>query len=423
MWSRLRSALFFAVLFAATLLAMPQCAHAAAPRPNALDHAVDAMSNRALLTQPATALVDPARDAGADRLVRLMLPGWFATMLLQIVTLAYFWQAGFAARLRDWLRRRVRTRFALRFSFGAALALAARLAAFLPDAYLYRISREMSLNDELLRAWLAGWLVNTIVTMVLAGVIVGIVLWLVDRTHQWYLYTIGAIIVANVALALLGPFLVLPRFGAYTALPAPYASAVARLERRAHVRVSVREHVRDRTHLGGATVEGLGPSSRIVVADALIQGSSLPEFEYAIAHELGYIRVGGPWRVVAADSIFTILGIAFAVGVADRIGFRRDDDPLVRVALVAALMGVAYLAIVPFDNAMLRSLADESERYAIQLTGDRAAAVRSIVRMADQRLDDVCEAKIASMYLGRIQDPAHAVEIANGVPASCGAGR
>lgn len=392
---------------------------AASPRPNALDQAVNALSDAALLSRPAIALVDGARAAAADRLVHLMLPGWYVTFALQIIVLAYFWQSGLAARLRDRLRWRFANEFAVWFFFGAALGLIGRLAGLLPDLYIYRVQRSMSLSDQLLRAWGVDWIANTVVTMIVVGIVVAVVLWLVDRTHQWYIYTLLAIVAASVGLAFVGPYVVLPRFGYYTEIPAKYRSDAAQLEARAHVKVPLIEHVDDKTHLGDVYVYGLGPSQRIIISDAVFQASSRREIRYEIARELGFIAIGGPMRVALFDAMFVVIGIALAVAVADRIGFRRDDDPLARLALVGALLGVMYLAIEPLDNIMLRALSRESETYALALTNDRAAAVRSIVRNADQRLDAVCVTGAARTFRQEILDPAHAVELANHVPSRC----
>lgn len=389
------------------------------PRPNALDQAVDALTDATLLSHPASALVDSARAAAADRLMHLMLAGWFVTFALQIVVLAYFWQSGLAARVRDRLRRRFRNEFAIRFFFGMVLGLVGRAAGLLPDLYIYRVQRSMSLSDQLLRSWAADWIANTIVTMIVVGIVIAAVLWLVDRTHQWYLYLLFAIGVASLGVSFISPYVVLPRYGYYAEIPAEYRAEAAALEARAHVKVPLIEHVNDHTHLGDAYATGLGPSQRIIISDAIFQASSRREIDYAIARELGFIAIGGPLRVAIADAIFVIIGIAFAVAIADRIGFRRDDDPIARLALLGALFGVMYLAIVPFNNTMLRSLSWASEEYALALTRDPAPAVRSIVRNADERLDSVCVTGAANTFRQEIQDPAHAVETANHVPSGC----
>jgi STE24 endopeptidase len=417
----LRNRATFALLALAAIffLCAPEIALATSPRPNELDQAVNALSDPTLLSHPASALIDSERATAAHRLERLMLPGWFIEFALQIIVLAYFWQSGLAARLRERLRRRFGNGFTMHFAFGAALGLIGRLAGLLPELYIYRVFRSMSLSDQLLRAWSADWIANTVVTMLVVGIVVAIVLWLVDRTHQWYLYAMAAIVVVSVGLAWVTPYVILPRFGHYADLPPKIAQDARALEQRAHVDVPIFEHVDDRTHLGEAYVNGLGSSQRIIVSDAVVQAYTPREIRYILARELGFIAMGGPLRVALLDAVFVIVGIALAVGVADRIGFRRDDDPVARLALLGALLGLMYLLIAPIDNAMLRSLSADTERYAIALVNDRPAAVRSIVRNSDQRLDSVCVTGLAEMLRQQVQDPAHAVEIANGVPSGC----
>jgi hypothetical protein len=388
-------------------------------RPDALDLRVNGLSDGTLLHESAKALLDPQRQAAASRLVHLMFPGWFISIAAAILVLAYFWQSGTAARLRDWLSRRFHQTYLVRFFFGAALGLIARLAALIPEFYIYRVQRSVGLSDQLLRAWAAGWLVNCLLTMVTAGALVAVVLWIVDRTHQWYLYLIGAFVVSSIALTTFGPYVILPHYGYLGSLSPKLAIVAAQLEERSHTIVPVVEHVDEHSRIGNVRENGLFFTERVIVGSTLIDASSEREMRYLIAKQLVYVSLGGPLRVALFNALFAVLGIALAVAIADRIGFRRDDDPLARLALLAALIGVVYLAVAPIDNGLLRAMSLESERGAIALTGDRAAAVRAIVRTADERLDAVCEKGMSSFFLGRIEDPAAAVQLANSVPSGC----
>ncbi|MBV9332627.1 MAG: hypothetical protein JO146_01335, partial [Candidatus Eremiobacteraeota bacterium] len=112
---------------------------AAAERPSTLDVRIDAMTAHTLLSEPATLLADPARQAAATRRAHWTVFGFVLTQMFQALALFYLWSSGGAAALRDRLRRRLRNEWAVRFSFGAALALVARLAAFFPAFYLYRV--------------------------------------------------------------------------------------------------------------------------------------------------------------------------------------------------------------------------------------------------------------------------------------------
>jgi len=394
-------------------------AHAAASRPNTIDFRIDHLSNATLLSSPATALVDGERQAAARRLERLMLPGWFASIVLPAVVLAYFWQSGLAARLRDWLRRGRGSEVAVRFQFGAALALIASIAGLIPEFYIYRIERIMGLSDQLLRAWGTDWLINTLVSMVVTGVVVVMVLWLVDRTHQWYLYAIAIIFALSYVLVFAKPYIISPFLDRFVPLPAA-ASAVARtLETQTKLDVPIAMEIRSRTHLGIAYVEGMAASKRIVLGDAVIAVTSVPELRYIIADELGYVASGAPFRLALLNALCVVFGAAVAVAIADRIGFRRDDDAVSRLALVAALLGLVYLVVLPINNASLRRIERLDAQYAISVTGERAGAVRAIVRGTDQSLHDVCPNILQKLFMERVDDASTRIAAINGVRSGC----
>jgi Zn-dependent protease with chaperone function len=393
---------------------------AAETRPNEIDRRVDAIPVSALLTQPATQLVDPDRQAAARRLVGLTLPGWILMALFEAAALAYFWSSGGAAMLRDRLRRHVRSEWTVRFAFGAVLALIARAAAILPAFYLYRVERVMGLSDELTGTWFALWVGHTILGMITAGVIAAFVLWLVERTHQWYVFTILAILGASVAWAMVNPFFAVPGSRAMEPISGALGDRLHALTDRAglpDMRVDV--HKTPNSPNDRAIVMGLGSSRHVVLSSTLVAASTPEEVLYQAAFAIGEVVLGNPVFVALIEGGIIIVFSALAVTVADRIGFRRDDDPLSRFALVGALLAIVYLAAVPVRNSSLRSYDTDADRYAVALTGNKAAAIRAIVRAADQHLIEVCPEALPASFLYDHPSPARRVSLINGVPSGC----
>jgi hypothetical protein len=330
-------------------------------RPNAIDHRVDHLSAHTLLTHSAAQLVDPYRQVAAARLVHWWLPGWFLAVLVPAFLLAYYWQSGRAAQVRDLLRKRFGNEWLVRFLWGAILALVIRVAGLIPNLYLYRVERAMEQSDQLLRSWGSDWIAITLLWMLVIGLVTAAVLWLVERTHQWYLYTLVAILAVNFGIAYLTP---------QVQHRPPYVA---------------------------------GPA----------------ELQYVIARQAGYIETGSRWRFALTDALLLIVGAAIAVIIADRIGFRRDDDPVSRLALVAALCCVLYIVAAPIENLVHRGVSRDAERYALQVGVDRAAAVRSVVRTTDQSLGEVCPGLLARVFMLRIEDPSNRIFALNGVPPNC----
>ncbi len=393
---------------------------AAAGRPNELDRAVDAIPAQALLTQPAIALVDPARQQAAVMLVKLTLPGWVLMALCEFVALAYFWNSGNAALLRDRLRRKLRSETYVRFAFGAALGLIARLAALVPSFYLYRVERVMQLSDELTRFWALLWLAHTMLAMLVAGLLAALVLWLVDRTHQWYVFAILVILAASLGWTFASPYFELPGSRTLAPVSGELANQMQLLLARADLAglpVYVQES--GNPHVDRAVVVGLGASRRLILTDTLIAGNMQAETLFLAADAVGQIALGNPVSIALIEGGIVIVFSALAVVIADRVGFRRDDDPLSRLALVGSLLAIVYLVAVPVRNASLRSYDLDADRYAVRLTANRPAAIRALVRQADQHIEEVCPEMLAAFFLYSHPSPAARVQAINGVPPRC----
>lgn len=330
----------------------------AAERPNALDARIDSVSRAALMTQPAARLVDPERQGAAMRRAHWTVFGFVLIQVFEAVALFYLWSSGGAASLRDWLRRRSRNEWTVRFCFGAALGLVARLAAFVPAFYLYRVDHTLGLTTELTRYWALFWIFHTVVAMLVAGFIAAVVLWLVSLTHQWYVYAIAAILAVTVVWSYLSPSR-MQTFPGSSAAELKYAAAFVQAVQ--HDQLSI----------------------------ALIEGGII------------------------------IVFAALAVVLADRIRFRRDDDPISRLAIVGALLALVYLAAVPVRNAVQRSYDFADDDYAVAFTDDPASAVRAMIRDADQRMVEVCPEGTAMLFLYTSPGIGARVAAINHVPSGC----
>ncbi len=411
---------FRGLVIVAIFFASLSPAAAAVERPNELDHRVDEISARALLAKPAIVLVDRTRQEAAVRLVHLTLPGWLAMALFEAIALAYFWSTGRAAGVRDRLRRHIASEWGMRFAFGAILGLIARCAALLPAFYLYRVERVMGLSFELTRVWALFWIGHTILAMVVAGLLAALVLSLVERTHQWYIYTIVIILAVSLGWSFASPYFQIPGSGA----PAPVTGALgvrlnSEVDRAGLPGLPVLVQQSKSSPLDRAIVVGLGASRRLVLTDTLVAGNTPPEVLFLAGVAIAQIVLGDPIFIALIEGGIVIVFSALAVVIADRIGFRRDDDPLSRLAILGSLLALIYLVAVPVRNASLRSYDLDADRYAVRLTGDRVAAVRALVREADQHIEEVCPELSATLFLYAHPSPGARIAAINGVPSGC----
>lgn len=393
---------------------------AAASRPNALDRVVNALPAANLLAQPPAMLVDSARAHAANRLESIRAPLWLVMVGLQIFVLAYLWRSGAAARWRDWLRLRLHNEFLARFGVGAALTLAAKAAAFAPQYIEYRALRAMTLVNVLSIGYMRNWLLGAIVAAIIGGLLVGAILWLADRTHQWYVYTIAAIFLVTLGLAFLNPVVIAPVFAQYTPLPAGASRMLDETQRSAGTAIpAVEEHISGRTKTGAAYVTGLGTSARIVLSDTILQGLTPDELRFVMLREIALARNHVPSREAVAQALAVIFSIALAILISDRIGFRRDDDEVSRIALLGALLVATSIVVLPFYYAFERHIDREADAYALHASGNRAAAVRYLVRRADQDLIVLCPHPLQLWFLTTHEPIGERIAAAQGREGGC----
>ncbi|MFN2459433.1 MAG: M48 family metallopeptidase [Candidatus Velthaea sp.] len=350
------------------------------------DRRIDAIPERTLLTVAPQTLVDPVRQHSARVLTDVREGLFFAWAFAQIWAFAWLWRSGNGASLRNALRRRVRSRVALRAAFGAVLGILAPLAA-LPFAFAaYRVAFNADLSEEPMAAWAAQYALGMAADAVCSAVVVTVALELVDRTRLWYLFVIGFLYVAVVGIVAVEPVLLSP-------LVTPMTPA--RMQASAPVEIAKSSL---RTHTLVARAVGIGPFSRIVVGDVLVASATPPEVAYVIAHEDAHVRHGDVLKLTLIAVTMLVFACAIAVLISDRIGFRRDDDPVSRLALVGAVLGGVALVMLPLYNAYARGIEFRADEDARQTLARPEPAVRFLVRRADDDMVPLCYRRSLSWY-------------------------
>jgi len=354
-----------------------------------------------LLAEPAARLVDPHRQRVAAHRTSYAQPLFFAWAVVQIAALFSTWASGLGAALRRAVRRSVGWAPLERFAFGALVSAVASLAA-VPIAYArYRVGLAFGVSSESGLGFARDVAVAGAIDAIVVGLVVAVIFTLVARTKLWYLYTIAGLAFATLGLAIVEPIVVAPLFNRI--VPLGHSRMRGPLDALAH-RAGLdgaplyRADYSRRSRSFVADISGFGPTKRIVLGDALLREGTQPEILFLAAREFGHDVHGDDFRLSFCWTGLFIVATAIAVAVSDRVPFRRDDDALVRLPLVLAVLGVVGLAFVPVYNGYSRYLEVRADAYAVALTHDRAGAVRAFVRIGDATLVQVCPSRFARSY-------------------------
>jgi Zn-dependent protease with chaperone function len=364
------------------------------------DQHVTAISAQTLLHVSAPSLVDPVRQRRARAIADYQDLIFGAWALAPIVAFWWLWQSGQSARLRDILRRRLRAPWLHRGAFGAALGTLATIAA-LPFAFAgYRIAHSVGLTQQTIPNWFLDELLRLITISLITAILVAVILALVDSTRLWYLVFIGILYVAAVSVVAVEPVL----FSPLTSSEGPASAAVvAQGDAVAHALGTstvplVITGTSQRTSALLARTSGMGPFARILIGDQALQSMTPGERRFLLARQYAHERDHDVLLLTLAGTTLFVFAAALAVLISDRIGFRRDDDPLARLPLVGTFLGIAVLLLYPAFNAIERATEWHADVVALTAVPNRADGVRLLVRRADDDLIALCGRRTVRWY-------------------------
>ena len=363
-----------------------------------LDAQVDALNVNQLLTRDAASLVDPGRQRRARNIADIHHAASAGWGLAQILAFWWLWRSGGAARIRDMMRRRTRSRTAQRAVFGAVLGALAPIAS-LPFALIsYRVGFNAGVTDERLPQWFLDYLVRIGLDALLGALVVVAVLALVDRVRVWYLVLTALFYVGALAGVALSP--VMPFGTAHKTTPNAVAALGAELSRALGVPGTPVIVLASSRHSNAMSSHpaGIGPTARAVVGDVTLVHLTPPELRVALAHAFAHIAYNDTLRQTLIAVTLFVFSAAIAVLLSDRVGFRRDDDALSRLALVATFLGCVLVATYPIYNADARNIETRADRVALSATHDRAETVRAMVRYANDDLVALCDRRSIRWY-------------------------
>jgi STE24 endopeptidase len=363
---------------------------------------------------PAVALVDQHRyftDAFIARASEFRtLQGWLAlaASLLLIATplaIALFWpgERPGVGRLARWRDRRSgallgRGGLLVWGGVGAAVLLAALLAALPAELVMFARARDVGLVVQSLAGWLRDWALSLSIMLVAAALLMALCGLLVRRFGRGWWAPMGVcLVLLAIAFQALAPVVVAPLFAEFTTLPpGQLRGDVHRIAERSGVDAGeiFTVDAAQRTTAANAYVSGLAGSKRVVIYDTLVKRFDRAERQQVIAHEFGHARhndlaAGLIWfAFVAFASLLAVDRLARAL--AERRGVEFGSPASAAMILAAAV--AAFAVVQPAANAYSRAIEARADAFAMAVTQRPDTAI-------------ALERKLTMQNLGRPQPP------------------
>jgi STE24 endopeptidase len=358
-------------------------------------------SNSTSATLAAPRRIDPLRFFSAEQVARARsyhLPlYWSAAVELTLATaflVALAWSAAGTvlepASLPWWAR-----------TLAYASIIIVLFAALLTPLAFWRgyvRERRFGFSTQTSGGWLIDRLKAVGINLVLVPPLLLVLVALARALPGWWVAPAGAAFASVVFLfSFLAPVLLAPLFNHFVPLDQePLRTELHTLARAAGVPVEavLIEDTSRRTRKATAYVTGLGRTRRLVVSDTLLADASPTEIHVVVAHEFGHRRM----HHVLLGTLLSLAGvIATTIMLWALLGTGVADPHRLPLLLLIPL-GLT-LATAPAANALSRRWEQKADRFALELTGDRAAHEQTFRRLAASNLTDLDPPKLVYLLL------------------------
>ncbi|MCL4396212.1 MAG: M48 family metallopeptidase [Chloroflexi bacterium] len=341
--------------------------------------------------------IDPDRQKQASEYARIGHRLWALDLVVSALAILIVIALGLNVWLKDVILAVSANVWLATFLYFAA-ALAAYGALTSPLSYYsgYVLQHRYGLSTQTQRAWLVDLAKGGALGLVLGGVVLEAIYALLRVAPEtWWLWACAFMVVFSVVLANLAPVLIFPIFFKFTPLQDDeLVKRLTALAARAHTRVRgvYTMLLSEKTTAANAALMGLGNTRRIVLGDTLYDKYTPDEIEAVLAHELGHqVHHDIGWSLVA-QTAFTLVGF-FAANLFLKwsVGTLHYDGiaDLAAFPLLGLALGAYGLITLPLENAFARWREALADDYALESTGNPAAFIGAMEKLADQNLAEL----------------------------------
>jgi Zn-dependent protease with chaperone function len=328
-------------------------------------------------------VLTPERRAKAIAYSRAQYLLYFAGIALSLAVYAFLWRFGFAAVLREWVRRRSARRFIQCVLFAPLFLAAVQILQFPLDYYWgFTLEHRYDLSTQGFGSWIADWAKELGLTAVAGIILVWVFYWLVRRSpRRWWLYFWFASIPISLAFILIEPYVVEPLFYRFTPLENTQPALTDRIEKMLArggldiPRSRIYEmNASAKTRIVNAYVSGLGASKRVVVWDTTLEKLNSDQTLLVLGHEAGhYVLHHIPKEFALDETFFLVLfyvGFVVINGIVERVGVRTGVEGVGDLAsLPIVLLVLTALAFVasPAINGISRYYEHQADQFGLEV--------------------------------------------------------
>lgn len=299
----------------------------------------------------------------------------FASAAVSIVTAALILLLGWARGVRGWLERTVKWFPLVALGVGFFVNLVSIVLTF-PFSYYVGFVREhrYDLSTQTFPEWFGEQAIGAGIGLVIGSIFIAILYMIVRAARNtWWVWGSLVTIAFAAVMGMLFPVYIAPLFNTYTPMEQSELrdDIIAMAQANGVPATDVMVYDRSRqTNSISANVSGFGATTRISLADTLLERGSPEAVRAVMGHEIGHYVLGHVYSGLIMNTLLILFSFAAvhfgfrAVAKNERWGIRDISDPA-GLPLVFILLSVIGLVTSPLQRNLTRFNEQQADMFGL----------------------------------------------------------
>ncbi|CAH0344423.1 M48 family metallopeptidase [Bacillus sp. CECT 9360] len=264
----------------------------------------------------------------------------------------------------------------------------------------YSLSKRYNISTQSFTSWMKEEVIDFWLGFGTMILIVSVLYWLMKKsTKKWWLYAWLLSVPFSLFMMFVQPVLIDPLYNDFYPLKnKELETKILEIASRADIPADhvYEVNMAEKTNSLNAYVTGIGSNSRIVLWDTTLNKLEDNEILFIMAHEMAHYVEKHIYIGIAGYLILSLVGLWLTARLMDYIV--RRWGKVLKIPSVSSISSLPLFLLItavllftssPLSNYLSRYQESRADKYAIEMTGDREAAISSFQELTRSGLSEV----------------------------------
>lgn len=289
------------------------------------------------------------------------------------------------------------------------LTLISSILSFPLSLVSRKISISYGISTQSFQSWMRDYIIDFWIGWLMMTLMVWVIYLFMKRSEKRWWFNVWLLSVPfTIFLMFIKPVIIDPLYNDfYTLQDKQLEEQILALAAEADIPADrvYEVNMSEKTNALNAYVTGIGSNLRIVLWDTTLTKLEDKETLFVMAHEMGHYVKHHLYLNVLGSIILSFFGLYFGAKLfricMSRYGERfrlNSHADIATLPLLLLIFSLLSFVVSPVDNAVSRYHEKDADRYAIELTKDKQAAIQAFQKLTATGLSEVNPPKLVKWF-------------------------